>query len=168
MTKTFYFSFYDGYTISVVVPINRNCVQSNEFMPDFIKEFPFGLTIALQAIDEFQADCNNIVNEINMNRWKYNIDSTYYYALKIIVEKHISKYGRLFFSDLTGYADVCCHLMRGFGFDANRLKSEVYLVLIQLILQEFKDYIKDGNPMVGVVPFTTTHKYNILLQNFKF
>ena len=165
MTRTFQYCFYDGHTINVTVPIMNGCVKSNDFMPDFIKQVPFGLSIALQDINEFNADCQNLVDKINTNRWQYNSDTAYYFALKEVVRQHISNYGRLFFSDLTSYVDDCCHLMKGFGFDAYRLKSEIYLQLIFLIIQEFKDYIKDGNPMIGIMPFTSTSKYTILLQN---
>lgn len=167
MTRTFHYRFYDGTIINVTVPIMNGCVKSNDFMPDFIKQFPFGLSIALQDINEFNADCQNLVNEINSNRWQYNTDTAYYFALKEVVRQHISNHGRLFFSDLTSYVDDCCHLMKGFGFDAYRLKSEIYLQLVFLIIQEFKDYIKEGNPMVGIIPFTSTSKYTILLQNMK-
>lgn len=72
-----------------------------------------------------------------------------------------------FFSDLTTYVDECCHLMHGFGFDTDRLKSGIYLLLVFRILDEFKDYIKDGNPMIGIVPFASTSKCRILLQNLE-
>lgn len=164
MTRTYNFKFYDGHTIFVTVPIMNHCVRTNDLMPDFLKQFPFGFSISLQDMNEFHEDCQSIINEINNNRWQYNSDTSYYFALKSVVKKHINSYGRLFFSDLTSYVDDCCYLMRGFGFDSERLKSEVYLQLICLIIREFSDYIKDGNPMIGIVPFTTTPKYGILLQ----
>ena len=133
-------------------------------MPDFIKQPPFDFSITLQDISEFNADCQNLIDEINSSRWQYNTDTAYYYALKSIVREHIENYGRLFFSDLTSYVDDCCYLMLGFGFDAGRLKSEIYLQFILLIVQEFEEYIQDGNPMIGVVPFTSTSKYAILIQ----
>lgn len=167
MTRTFNFRFYDGRTINEIVPIMNGCVKSNDFMPDFIKQVPFCLSIALQDLNEFNADCQNIVDEISTNRWQYNADTTYYYALKAIVRQHINNYGRLFFSDLTSYVDDCCLLMKGLGFDVYRLKADIYLQLLFLIIQEFEDYIKDGNPVVGVILFTSTSKYTLLLQNMK-
>lgn len=167
MTRTFHYRFYDGFIINVTVPIMNGFVRSNDFMPDFIKTAPFGLSIALQDINEFNTDCQKLVDEINANRWAYNADTSYYYALREIVQQHINNYGRLFFSDLMTYIDECCHLMYSFGFDAASLKSEIYLLLILSVLNEFKDYVKDGNPMFGVVPFASTSKYKILLQKIE-
>lgn len=166
MTETYNFTFYDGHEIFVTVPIINNFVQRDEFMPDFIKQFPFiGSCIALQPINEFKTDCQHLVNIINANKWQYDRLESYGLALRVIVKKHISNYNRLFFYDLTSYIDDCCHLMQGVGFNVHTFKNRIYLHMIFLTIVEFKDYIKDGNPMTGIVPFTQTNMFQLVSQN---
>lgn len=151
--------------LAVNVPIKNGMVVTSRFVPDsFLKLMEVNsLEIVsnmehLSSLDEFTSDCQSQIDIINSNALDWRKEDAYLIALSHAINEHIERCGRIFFIDLTAYIDVYCHLMFAAGFQEDKIKQN-YLLLIHLTVKKLKDKVKEGNPMVGIIPFSSTHVY---------
>lgn len=117
--------------------------------------------MALQDPDEFANDTATMVNIINAKKMPSNIDTSYMEAVAYIVAFHIKRHGRLFVADLGAYLDEVSWLMFGFGFKEDFLKNHSYPQMAYILVRDLDQYIKEGTPY-GIIPFTSTNKWNEL------
>lgn len=170
MNKSFSFTLHDGSCLSFSLPVHNGQLVINRFMPDFLApEVDPSLASAFAGYEalidptEFEQDCRSMVSYMNDKRLQTNYDYSYLEVLGAVLESHIERYGRLFFTDLCTYIDEVTYLMYGFGFDELYLKERLYPLMAFIATRDLSDYVKEGSPY-GVIQFTSTTTWRKLKE----
>ena len=168
---SFNFRLNDGKLLSLSLESEYGGVVTNKYMPEILSPFygnPFadGTGKNIQDTAEFKADCESIIE--CLNNPSYGLDyrkyEDWFQVLAAMVTFHIKNYGRLFFSDLKTYVDDVTLLMSAAGYYDGDLKK-YYPKFVLWITDEYSQYVKDGNPSVGIIAVTSTPVYRILKEH---
>lgn len=161
------FTLWDRGLVCIELPGDHNGVDTSKYLPRIIYTYDAENNIFAQSLQrmssttpnsEVQMDLRYMLDFINSNR----INLKYPYSFAIVVEnsvqEHIQKYGRLFFSDLCSYIDLAAYLMSLYGFNDSEIEK-TYIYLIHKTVSNNDKFVKDGHPIYGIIPFSSTRLY---------
>ncbi len=174
----FSFHLWDKGVISFDLPVENGGVITSQFFPSVLSAKNIAMQqknplAAFLSKEELVSDPNEVRNDlscmiafINQSGLSTSQTDSYFKAIDHSVKRHIDNFGRLFFTDLCSYINIACHIMATCGFSSNSIR-DVYLYAIFLTVDTYGDNVKDGGFMGMIVPFSTTSRYNIVVETLK-
>lgn len=158
-----------GHNYSTTLSVENGMVTIGEYYPSFIDEEIGELNPLLKnmkdiqtiTLEEYLEDCNFQIDYLNMNNLDIWDDNSIIRCLTVAVEKHINQYGRIFYTDLKCYVDVSCLIMKMIGYEEERIRA-YYPQLIFIITHKFVSCVKEGSPLLGIIPFVKTTVWHII------
>ena len=155
---------------TVKLPLKNNMVQFGQFRPDEIldKHIDYPLYGGLnhhESAEEFRSDCDFIITQVNAVISSLDLYTSFNRALKIIVENHIKRFGRIFVNDLMAYIDVYSELLLALGFN-RKILADIYPTILYILIQMYKNYVLEAfNTFDGKnISFVDSPRYDNLRE----
>lgn len=158
---------WDRGIVAIEMPSVNGGINTGEYFPTSIITSNSQSAFTTQAFQgmascsdpqDVKKDLEHMAGFINYHRANLKDINSFISAIGNSVTNHIKTYGRIFFSDLCTYIDLAAHIMNVCGFS----KKDIYIVYIWSlyeITRVYNDSVKEGNPMFGIIPFSSTAVY---------
>ena len=147
--KVFNYYLKSGKNLSVRMDERNGQVVLARFMPDYLLltygSPMFGPGMNLIDEDEFNHDCQMMVDCINDNNLDYKDSGHCFEVLNAVVKSHIGHYGRIFIGDLFTYTDEMCELMSAMGYSDATIRV-LYPNFVEAAVERNKADVKDDAP----------------------
>ena len=147
--KTFNYYLKAGKSLRVNVEERMGQIELARFMPDYLMltygSPLFGRGMNMIAEDEFNHDCQVMIDCINDNNLDYKNSGHCFEVLDAVIKSHINHYGRIFIGDLFTYTDEMCELMSSMGYSDATLKV-IYPNFVLAAVNRNKEHVKDDAP----------------------
>lgn len=119
------------------------------FTPDYLSltygSPLFGSEIKTIIKEEFDDDCQRMIDCINDNYLDYRDSRDCFKVLVSAIDSHIDQYGRIIIGDLLTYTDEMCELMFSMGYSESIIK-DIYPNFVYAIIVPRKEFVKDNIP----------------------
>lgn len=151
----------------VNAPVRNGFVVTSEFAPTGISEVQnpnisflnITSTIQGETVNEFQSDCNFLVNAMKECKENSRLD-VHLWALQCIVESHLRRCGRIIYTDLLLYVDCFSLLLKADGFNEKMIR-DTYPVVTYNLVEVYGQFVKD---QYTLQPFKQSPIYGTLLN----
>jgi len=158
------FNYYltSGKSLSVKMDERHGEIVLGRFIPDYLLltygSPMFGPGMNLIDDEEFNHDCQVMVDCINDNNLDYKDSGHCFEVLNAVIKSHINHYSRIFIGDLLTYTDEMCELMSAMGYSDATIKV-LYPNFVEAAVERNKADVKDdapdpfANDSLGYTPF---------------
>lgn len=171
----FSFDLWDRGVVSIEMPAMNGGVNTSKFTPKEIFTRNATNPFFAQAFmgpcsisdpNEVKEDLHFMIQYINTNIIALDEEASYVNIVNNSVQKHIQKYGRLFFTDLCTYIDIAAHIMSICNYEPSLIRN-FYIFAIFNTVKNYGDLVKDGHPIYGIFPFSDSPKFRNVLEIIK-